>query len=173
MMREGDKLSSYQQLAETISQLRPTNWQLIIIGDGQAAKQIKSFYLSKSDQCLFLGELDHEAIIKWLSISDVFVWPAINEAFGLALLEAQSCGLPAVVQDYGGVSTIIENGKTGYVTNPKVKNEFTNAVGKLLEHKQCREEMSQAAQDNFLQQHSFKSASRQINQMMKQAINTK
>ena len=30
----------------------------------------------------------------WLRASDIFVWPAIDEAFGMAFIEAQACGLP-------------------------------------------------------------------------------
>ncbi len=170
MMREGDKLQSYQQLAKTISRLSVTNWQLIIIGDGRAGDKIKNLFSSVADHCLFLGELDHGFIYNWLSVSDVFVWPAINEAFGLALLEAQAYGLPVIAQDFGGVSSIVENEKTGYVTNPKLKNEFTAAIKNLIEHKMLRATMSQAARKKFLQQHSFEFASRQINQIIEQAI---
>ena len=48
-----------------------------------------------------------------LADSDLFVWPAINEAFGMALLEAQASGLPVVAGASGGVRGIVADRETG------------------------------------------------------------
>ena len=45
--------------------------------------------------------------------ADLFVWPAINEAFGMALLEAQASALPVVAGASGGVGGIVASGETG------------------------------------------------------------
>ena len=39
--------------------------------------------------------------------ASVFVWPGVNEAFGLVYLEAQAAGLPVVAQDRAGVREVI------------------------------------------------------------------
>ena len=43
----------------------------------------------------------------------------LNEAFGLVMAEAQSCGTPVIGFDRGPVSEIVIDGKTGFVVNPK------------------------------------------------------
>ncbi len=155
MMREGDKEASYKQLSEALKKLDAANWQLIIIGDGNAAAEIKRFYKDLEDRCLFTGELANPEIFNYLLLSDIFVWPAVNEALGLALLEAQACGLPAVVQNYGGVATIIEDKVTGYVTNPGNIEQFISALDSLIINKQARKQMSLAARHKFESEHSF------------------
>jgi len=47
-----------------------------------------------------------------------FVQPALFEAFGLTVIEAMSCGLPAFATCYGGPLEIIEDGVSGYHVDP-------------------------------------------------------
>ena len=45
--------------------------------------------------------------------ADLYVWPACNEAYGMALLEAQAAGLPVVAGREGGVPDIVAHGPPG------------------------------------------------------------
>ena len=158
MMRDGDKRASYKQLAETLKKIDKANWRLTIVGDGDAAVEIKNYFKDLENKCTFTGKLGRQAIYSHLSNSDIFVWPAINEALGLALLEAQAFALPVVTQDYGGVSTIVEDSVSGYVTNPDNCDEFLNAVKLLISNTHTRQRMSLAAKSKFTKEHSFEVA---------------
>ncbi len=158
MMREGDKSTSYQQLTDTLNQLDTNLWQLLVIGDGKASSRIQAFFSGVATNCLFIGKLNAEAIAPWLASADIFVWPAVNEAYGLALLEAVAAGLPAVVQNYGGVSSIVEHNKSGYVTNPNNRHQFTCALRKLIGDESLRQSMAAAATSKFITEHRYHSA---------------
>ena len=82
MMRHGDKKASYKQLADALSKIDNSNWRLTIIGDGDAITQVKRYFEKLPGHCLFTGALSRQAIYKHLLNSDIFVWPAINEALG-------------------------------------------------------------------------------------------
>jgi glycosyltransferase involved in cell wall biosynthesis len=49
----------------------------------------------------------------WLQAADAFLFPSENEALPLALLEALSCGLPAIASDVGGMRDILRDGENG------------------------------------------------------------
>ena len=166
MMRDGDKKASYKVLANALAKLKNPNWKLIIIGDGSAAAQIRRYFKGFEDKCVFTGELDKHTIFNYLSSSDVFVWPAVNEALGLAILEAQAHGLPVIAQNYGGVSTIVEDKITGFVTNPEDIGEFISALELLIKDNSIRQRMSDAAKHKFLSQHSFNVAQLQIKKII-------
>jgi glycosyltransferase involved in cell wall biosynthesis len=162
MMREGDKKASYWLLSQALRSLDTTNWKLIIIGGGNAATEIRQFFNNLSGECIFTGEIDNREIFNYLAKADIFVWPAVNEALGLAILEAQAYGLPAVVQNYGGVSTIIEHQVTGYVTDPDDFGTFVSALKILMHDGHKRHCMSRAAKRKFESEHSFRSALRRL-----------
>ena len=50
-----------------------------------------------------------------LSISDLFLLPSQQESFGLAALEAMACGVPVVASSVGGLSEVIDHGRTGFL----------------------------------------------------------
>jgi glycosyltransferase involved in cell wall biosynthesis len=62
----------------------------------------------------------------------LFVWPAINEAYGMATLEAQAAGLPVIAGNFSGVRQIFRDGKTGILTKEGNIKDFADAVGSLL-----------------------------------------
>jgi glycosyltransferase involved in cell wall biosynthesis len=57
------------------------------------------------DRVVFAGRTD--TVERWLRASDFFVFPTLDESFGIALLEALACGLPAIASDTGGIPDII------------------------------------------------------------------
>lgn len=113
MMRPGDKFASFTQLARVLRQLLDQRWHLIMIGDGNARNQVAELFAPIRDRITMTGLLDRDHIFSIFKSSDVYVWPAVNEAYGMALLEAQACGLPVVAGAAGGVARIVEHQQTG------------------------------------------------------------
>lgn len=52
--------------------------------------------------------------------ADVFAMPTRAECFGIAFIEAMAAGLPVIAGDVGGVSDIVEDGKTGWLIEPSL-----------------------------------------------------
>lgn len=107
MMRERDKLESYTLIADTLAGLQATDWLLNIVGDGPARPQIEALMKPFGDRVRFLGQLDRQAVSTAYSEASVFLWPGVNEAYGMVYLEAQAAGLPVVAQDRDGVRDVV------------------------------------------------------------------
>ena len=60
------------------------------------------------------------------------VWPAINESYGMAMLEAQAAGLPVVAGRTGGVPDVVRDGETGDLCAIGDARAFADAVALLL-----------------------------------------
>jgi glycosyltransferase involved in cell wall biosynthesis len=132
MMRPGDKLASYRLLAEALRLLTDRDWRLDIVGDGPARAAVVAAFARFGDRVRWRGALPAADIAAALAASDLFVWPAINEAFGMALLEAQAAGLPVVAGASGGVSGIIADGQTGLLVPPGDAAAFAAALRLLI-----------------------------------------
>lgn len=118
MMRSGDKLASYRELSRALESLTEEDWHLLVVGDGSARSQVMKLLEPIASRTTFTGLLAREEICGLLRAADLYVWPAVNEAYGMALLEAQSCGLPVVASSVGGVPQIVQHETTGLLAPP-------------------------------------------------------
>ena len=134
MMREGDKLASYRILAAALSHLRHLPWTLDIVGDGDARDEVERLFAPVAPRVRLHGRIDGKADLKALyEAADLFVWPAVNEAYGMVLLEAQAFGCPVVAGAYGGVASVVKHEETGLLTPPGDIAAFTDDVSRALQ----------------------------------------
>jgi len=165
MMRDDAKLKSYQLLAATLARLRQP-FQLLLIGDGKARHKVEALFSGKLAKCThFAGELDQAATLNALTAADVFVWPAVNEAIGMAILEAQACGLPVVAGASGAIPELVLEGETGFVCAPDNTHKIAKAIDRLLREPELRRQFSHAAMENVTQHHSLRTAADSLDQI--------
>jgi glycosyltransferase involved in cell wall biosynthesis len=162
MMRSGDKLASYRVLGAALSQLLDLPWSLEVIGDGPARAEVEAALAPLGERVRYAGALDEAAIAAHLAEADVFVWPAINEAFGMALLEAQASGLPVVAGSSGGVGDIVADGETGLLTPPGDADAFAAAARTLLTDPERRTQFGAAAHAKVASAHGLPSAAERL-----------
>ncbi len=133
MMRPGDKLASYRALAEALAGLTDLPWQLLVVGDGAAHAEVEAAFGAISrDRLRFLGERPAAALPAIYAAADLYAWPAVNEAFGMALLEAQGSGLPVIAGRYGGVPAVVAESRGGLLTPPGDTAAFAAALRALI-----------------------------------------
>lgn len=95
--------------------LKSVPTKLILVGDGPERSDAErlSRELGISEHVRFLGK--QTGLPQILSAADVFLLPSQSESFGLAALEAMSCGVPVVATSSGGIPEVIAHGETGYI----------------------------------------------------------
>ena len=153
MMRDGDKFASYKVLSEALTKINTNkNWELIIIGDGPLRTEVEKLF---SKKIIFTGKLTSNQLQKYYSSADIFLWPAINEAYGMALLEAQSSGMPAVAGDSGGVGDILRDNETGFLSKQGDAADFADKTSTLINNLELRGNMSRHALMITNRDHSF------------------
>ncbi|MCF6269302.1 MAG: N-acetyl-alpha-D-glucosaminyl L-malate synthase BshA [Melioribacteraceae bacterium] len=89
--------------------------KLILVGDGPDRSECErlSRELNLQDDVIFLGKQD--GLEEILSCGDIFLMPSQSESFGLAALEAMSCGLPVVSSSVGGLPELNMHNNTGFI----------------------------------------------------------
>jgi glycosyltransferase involved in cell wall biosynthesis len=162
MMRHGDKLASYRVLGDALGRLLDLDWSLEVVGDGAARTEVERALGPLAGRVVWSGALDAVATAGRLAAADLFVWPAINEALGMALLEAQASGLPVVAGATGGVGTIIVPQVTGLLVVPGDAARFAAAVRSLVVDRDRRARLAAAARRHVLAKHSLDGAARRL-----------
>jgi glycosyltransferase involved in cell wall biosynthesis len=84
--------------------------------------------------------------------SDIFCFPSHfeSENQSLVILEAMQFGLPCVATDWRSMSTMVEEGATGYIVPVKDPGALASRIGYLIQHPALREKMGKRARHAFL-----------------------
>ena len=158
MMRADVKRDSYRLLAAALSLLAELPWRLEIVGDGEARAEIVALFAAFGGRVRMHGAVPPAALPPIYAAADLYVWPAFNEAYGMALLEAQAAGLPVVAGREGGVPDVVDDGVTGLLTEPRCVSAFAAAVRTLLLDPVRRRAMGAAALQRVLAHHALPAA---------------
>ncbi len=168
MMRDGDKRASYRVLADALAMLDDQRWHLTIAGDGPAGDVIRPLFDAARTE--FLGQVPLADMPAVYANADLFVWPAINEAYGLVLLEAQASGLAVIAGRTGGVPDIVADGKTGLLAAEGDTQAFAGALRRLLADTDLRTAMGTAARDKAAGDHDLAVAQVRLRTIVEAAL---
>ncbi len=118
---------------------------LLLIGDGPDRKKLEK-QTKSIDGVNFLGRQEHFEIIKYLSASDIFTLPSINnpndrEGTPTVIMEAMAAGLSIVATKVGGNSYLVKEGINGFLVEDKNSDELAGAMIKLTDNPEIREQM--------------------------------
>jgi len=162
MMRPRDKLDSYRVLAASFARLEDRPWRAVLVGDGPARAEVEASMAPFGSRVQFAGAVPPEALPALYAAADLYLWPAINEAYGMAFLEAQAAGLPVVAGRTGGVPAVVADGETGVLTTVGDAVAFAGAVRRLLDDPAERARLSGNAARRVAQHHDDSAAARTL-----------
>lgn len=141
-------------ILESLAALRSKTSQSILylhVGEGSThlAEQNHAKQLGVDDITRFVGQLHN--VRQALLAADIFVMTSFLEGLGNSLLEALSCGVPAVVYDVYGLRDLVIEGKTGRCVPPSVPS-LTQGLLEMINSPDLRHLYGMAGR-NFVQEH--------------------
>lgn len=102
--------------------------------------------------------------------ADVFVFPTFynNECFPLVLLEAMEQGIPCISTEEGGIPSIIEDNKTGYIIQKQSPRELAEKIDYFIQNPDKCISMGNAGRERFKQEFNLSSFENHIIEILKQ-----
>ena len=98
---------------------------------------------------------------------DVYVHPSIEpEPFGLTVIEAMALGKPVVASRLGALSEIIEDGKDGYLYEPKNTDHMVEKISRLLLDEQLRQTLGQHAREKVAASFTIENNVQQVQEII-------
>ena len=129
---------NHKILFEAFSELNLPNTFLVVVGDGPQYENLQNI---KTSNILMLG--NRADVSDFLGSFDLFVLPSKMEALGTALLEAQSCAVPCIGSDVGGLGEAVSNGKSGFLFENGNKEELKKVLERLILDENLRKQMGE------------------------------
>ncbi|MBI9077040.1 MAG: glycosyltransferase family 4 protein [Desulfatibacillum sp.] len=119
---------------------------LVIAGDGKERGRIEQAARDHlGDDFRLIGKAPRDILYRVYSAGDVFAFPGFRETLGMVYLEAQSCGLPVVACNNGGIPEVVEHGRTGFLTPLGDMDAYVNTLESLTTNSALRKSMGARA----------------------------
>lgn len=97
------------------------------------------------DQVRFVPPQPHHLLSTYYRAADVCLVPSRSESFGLVALEAAACGTPVVAAAVGGLRTLVEHERTGFLVDSRDPIRYARYVDEILTVPSAAAELSEQA----------------------------
>lgn len=165
--RYGDILQAVKLLKEKTN----IKFRLSILGWGPSEDKVKKMVREYriEDKIIFLDKVPYHKINKVYSAHDVLILASYNEAIGMVVPEAMSCGLPVIVSDTSGANTYFENGKSGYLFKTFNYEDLAKKIIEINKNKRT-EKMGRIAEEHIKKNFDLKIIGKKMDSIIKKAI---
>jgi len=137
---------------------RHADINLVFAGDGPYLEEARRA-CGDCGRIHFIGRLARHDLPPLYSACQALLFPSVTDTFGLVVLEAQACGLPAVVSDFGGPQEIIRHGKSGFVARSHDVDDWRMKIEGIItmvrDYPQLYLDMRQSARETAAESYSF------------------
>jgi glycosyltransferase involved in cell wall biosynthesis len=133
------------------------NLRLLLVGSGSRENEYKELVsnLNIKKQTFFAGRIQHNDLVSYYNMMDIFVNISRNESFGVSVLEASACEKPVVVTSVGGLPEVAEDMVTGLLVPPSDTEAVVRAMEKLVNDKNLRLTLGVNGRKKVMQEYEF------------------
>jgi D-inositol-3-phosphate glycosyltransferase len=126
---------------EALARLRHRGGVLLVVGGPSGAEgeaehdRVRRLVadLGLADRVRFVPPQPHHLLSSYYRAADAVVVPSRSESFGLVALEAAACGTPVVAAAVGGLRTLVEDGRTGFLVEDRDPARFAARIDDVLD----------------------------------------
>jgi glycosyltransferase involved in cell wall biosynthesis len=122
--------------------------RLVFAGPGPLRDQVARRAAEPGSGISLVDPLDEPGVARFLCGLDVFAFPSLGEAFGIAVLEAMACALPVVALERWGVRRLVRHGRTGLLC--REPGELAGRLVELCRDPGLRQRLGRAGREEVL-----------------------
>jgi len=139
--------------ADALGRMKNKDAQLVIVGGPSGREGEQELALVKQAiarhglqaRVRFEKPVPHHLLSSWYRAADICIVPSRSESFGLVALEAAACGTPVVASSVGGLLTLVDHGKTGFLVAGRDPSVFATYMDQIFSHPMLAAELAMAS----------------------------
>lgn len=118
------RIVAYKRFDLIVDAFKKSNKRLIVLGDGP---ELNKLIQNATENIEFKGFVDSSTVQHYISSAKAFIHIGVED-FGIAPIEAQSCGTPVIAFKAGGILETVLDGKTGLFFEEQTKESLLKAI---------------------------------------------
>jgi glycosyltransferase involved in cell wall biosynthesis len=126
---------------------------LLVVGNGSQQPELETFCQEHrlSDRVQWIGRVAFDKIGTYFDRADVFVFPTLEDTWGVVTLEAMLLGKPILCSTGAGTSELVVSGENGYVFAPDNVERLTDLMQKFFDEPALIGKMGERSQQMMTQ----------------------
>ncbi|MBI1755215.1 glycosyltransferase family 4 protein [Candidatus Azambacteria bacterium] len=121
--------------------LLPESVKFLVLGIGPDEAMLKNLAreIGVEKRVLFLGQITHAQMPKYLHISDMFIRPSLSEGMGNSFVEAMAASVPVIATQEGGIADFLfdpdknpDKEPTGLAVRPRSPEDIARQTERYL-----------------------------------------
>lgn len=112
------------------------NYTLVLVGDGEQREEMQAYAREQGigDRIIWTGWLEYGKLGAYFRAADVFVFPTLEDTWGVVLLEAMAFGKAILCSKWAGASEMVVEGENGYIFDPYQPETLAEKMREMLDN---------------------------------------
>ena len=123
------------------------NYTLLVVGDGSQRESLETFVAAQAltEQVVWMGFVEYEEVGSYFDQSDVFVFPTLEDVWGLVTVEAMMFGKPILCSKWAGAAEMVAEAENGHVFDPHDAEKLAQLMARFIENPALIKQMGEAS----------------------------
>ncbi|MBW4633615.1 MAG: glycosyltransferase family 4 protein [Iphinoe sp. HA4291-MV1] len=149
------------QACAILNKQKYCSYTLLVVGKGPLKQELERFCRTKNiqDYVKWVGWVDYSSLGAYFRNADVFIFPTLEDTWGMVLLEAMAFGKPILCSKWAGAAEMVLEGENGYVFDPYYPETLAQAMKSLIDNPSLISSMGQKSQQ-LISQHTPEAAAK-------------
>lgn len=139
------------------------DYSVIVVGDGEQRKAFAETAEGKpfADRIVWAGWGQYGSLGQYYQQADVFVFPTLEDIWGMVVLEAMLFEKPVLCSKWAGAEELLEHGKSGFIFDPYRPEELADYMHKFIREPELIQKMGERSKQ-LIAFHTPKSAAEHL-----------
>lgn len=138
-----------------------SNYTLLIVGEGPQRQELETLNKDRGiENCVkWAGWIDYTKLGVYFRDADVFVFPTLEDIWGMVVPEAMAFGKPILCSRWAGASEMVLEGENGYIFDPYNPEQLAKIMHRFISDQELIISMGQQSQQ-LISQHNPQAAAK-------------
>jgi len=126
-----------------------TSYSLMVIGTGDQRPELEELIAQQglTDLVTWVGWVEYGKLGVYFQSADVFVFPTLEDIWGMVPLEAMVFGTPVLCSRWAGAAELVVEGENGYIFDPYKPQELAAKMQQFLDRPELIKIMGDRAKE--------------------------
>jgi len=162
-------------LLDACSRLRDegyNEWTLLIVGAGPQRSELEDFVKNHGleDRIKWAGWVSYGKLGPYFQEADVFIFPTLEDIWGMVALEAMAFGKPLLCSKWAGTAEMVADNENGFIIDPYRPDQMANQMKRFINNANLIQSMGERSKHKIAA-HTPKAVAKHLSHVVESVIN--